>query len=82
MIHRQASFFPVRPMCEVLEVSPSGYYDWIERQPSVREKRRDELAAEIRTIHTAVKKRYGSPRMHAELVAKVTPVRGTRWRRS
>jgi putative transposase len=57
-------------MCRVLEVSPSGYYAWIERQPSVREKRRDELAAEIRTIHAAVKKRYGSPRMHAELVAQ------------
>ncbi len=38
-------------MCEVLEVSPSGYYDWIERQPSVTELRRDELAAEIRKIH-------------------------------
>ena len=57
-------------MCRVLEVSPSGYYAWIERQPSVTEKRRDELAAEIRTIHAAVKERYGSPRMHAELVAQ------------
>jgi transposase InsO family protein len=57
-------------MCRVLEVSPSGYYAWIERQPSVTEKRREELAAEIRTIHAAVKKRYGSPRMHAELVAQ------------
>jgi len=50
-------------MCRVLEVSPSGYYAWIDRQPSVSEKRRDELAAEIRTIHAAVKKRYpGFPR--------------------
>ena len=57
-------------MCRVLEVSHSGYYDWIERQPSVTEKRRAELAAEIRTIHAAAKKRYGSPRMHAELVAR------------
>ena len=57
-------------MCRVLEVSHSGYYAWIDRQPSVTEKRRDELAAEIRTIHAAVKKRYGSPRIHAELVAK------------
>jgi len=57
-------------MCELFEVSPSGYYAWIGRQPSVTETRRDELAAEIRTIHTAVKKRYGSPRMHAELVAR------------
>ena len=57
-------------MCRVLGVSHSGYYDWVERQPSVREKRRGELAAEIRAIHAAVKKRYGSPRMHAELVAR------------
>ena len=57
-------------MCRVLEVSPSGYHAWIERQPSVTENRRDELAAEIRTIHAVVKKRYGSPRMHAELVAQ------------
>ena len=57
-------------MCRVLEVSHSGYYAWIGRQPSVGEKRRNELAAEIRTIHAAVKRRYGSPRMHAELVAK------------
>ncbi len=57
-------------MCEVLEVSTSGYYDWVERQPSVTEKRRDELAGGIRTIHAEVKKRYGSPRMHAELVAR------------
>ena len=57
-------------MCDLFEVSPSGYYDWIERQPSVTATRRDELAAEIRTVHAAVKKRYGSPRMHAELVAQ------------
>ncbi len=60
-------------MCDVLEVSTSGYYDWVERQPSVTEKRRDELAGEIRTIHAEVKKRYGSPRMHAELVARGHP---------
>ena len=39
-------------MCRVLEVSHSGYYAWMERQPSVPEKRRDELAAQIRTIQT------------------------------
>lgn len=56
-------------MCELLAVSPSGDSAWIERRPGVTEKRRDELASEIRTIHAAVKERYGSPRRHAELVA-------------
>ena len=60
MIHRQSSSFPVRLMCRVLEVSHSGYYDWVQRQPSVTEKRRDELAAEIRVIHAEVKNRHGS----------------------
>ena len=57
-------------MCRVLDVSTSGYYDWVERHPSVTEKRRDELAGEIRTTHAEVKERYGSPRMHKELVAQ------------
>ncbi len=57
-------------MCRLLEVSPAGYYAWIDRPPSVTEKRRDALAAHIRTIDAAVKKRYGSPRMHAELEAR------------
>ncbi len=27
---------PVKKMCQVLQVSRSGYYDWIERKPSER----------------------------------------------
>jgi transposase InsO family protein len=64
------SFFPVRAMCRVLQVSVAGYYDWLQRQPSVTEQRREELTVIIRQIHAEVKGRYGSPRMHAELVAR------------
>ena len=60
----------MRPMCRMLGVSPAGYYASIERPPRVTEKRREELAGEIRTAHAAVKRRYGSPRMHAELNAR------------
>ena len=66
-ISRQPSFFPVRVMCRVLQVSAAGYYDWLHRPPSVTEKRRESLAEAIRSIHADVKGRYGSPRMHAEL---------------
>jgi len=72
-LFRQPSFFPVRVMCRVLRVSAAGYYDWFHRQPSVTEQRRETLAEAIREIHAAVKGRYGSPRVHAELVARQFP---------
>jgi transposase InsO family protein len=62
--------WPVRLLCQALEVSPAGYYAWRRRPRSARRQRRDALAAEIRAIHAEVKARYGSPRIHAELVAR------------
>jgi transposase InsO family protein len=57
-------------MCRVLGVSRSGYYAWRSREPSTAEVRREELTREITAIHAEVKGRYGSPRVHAELVAR------------
>jgi transposase InsO family protein len=57
----------VRLLCATLEVSPAGYYAWRDRPISVQEQRRDVLVVEIQAIHTEVKARYGSPRIHAEL---------------
>jgi putative transposase len=57
-------------MCRALGVSRAGYYAWRKRQPSAAEIRREELTEEITTIHAQVKGRYGSPRVHAELVAR------------
>lgn len=31
--------FPLRLMCEVLDVSPAGYYAWVKRPPSRRSER-------------------------------------------
>jgi transposase InsO family protein len=62
--------WPVRLMCRVLRVSPGGYYDWRGRPQSSRAARHDALAVAIRAVHVEVKARYGSPRMHAELVAR------------
>ena len=69
-IRRNSSAFPVRSMCRMLGVSTAVYYDWFDREPSATDKRRGELAEEIRTAHAEVKRRYGSPRMHAELNAR------------
>ncbi len=57
-------------MCRALGVSRSGYYAWHARKPSAAEVRREELTEEVQQIHAQVKGRYGSPRIHAELVAR------------
>jgi putative transposase len=62
--------WPVRLLCETLEVSPAGYYAWRQCPSSAQEQRRDTLLVEIRAVHAEVKARYGSPRIHAELVAR------------
>src|SRR5437868_5972491 len=65
--------WPVRLLCETLEVSTAGYYAWRERPASARQQRRAALVVEIRAIHAEVKARYGSPRIHAELAARGQP---------
>lgn len=62
--------WPVTVMCETLNVSTAGYYAWRQRPTSARQRRRDELVTQIRAIHAEVKERYGSPRVHAELVSR------------
>ena len=62
--------WPVRLLCDTLEVSPAGYYAWRQRPASEQQQRRDTLVDEIRAIHAEVKARYGSPRIHAELLAR------------
>jgi transposase InsO family protein len=62
--------WPVRLLCEALDVSPAGYYAWRERPTGARRERREALVVEIRAIHAEVKGRYGSPRVHAELAAR------------
>ena len=60
--HRER--FPVIRMCEVLEVSPSGYYTWRGRPPSKREMANQELTAEIKKAFDASGEVYGSPRIY------------------
>jgi putative transposase len=62
----------VAVLCRVLGVSRSGFYAWRSRAPSPAEVRREELTEEVKEIHAEVKGRYGSPRIHAELVARGT----------
>lgn len=54
-------------MCEVLDVSTSGYYDWRNRGPSDRDRKDAELLEEITQIWKESRRTYGSPRIHREL---------------
>jgi putative transposase len=66
-IARQAAAFPVRVLCRVLGVSPSGYYGWRGRQESQRSREDRRLRVQIRAIHQQSRGVYGCPRIHAEL---------------
>ena len=47
-------------MCRVLAVSSSGYYDWLRRDRSQREKDNERLLVDIRRIHYESRQAYGS----------------------
>ncbi len=57
----------VKTMCRALDVSVSGYYAWLNRQPGTRQQRDQVLLNHIRAIHKESRQLYGSPRIHAVL---------------
>jgi putative transposase len=69
-IEDHRDIYAVRVLCDVLEVSPAGYYAWRSRPCSARSAANGELVAEIRQVHRDSGGRYGSPRVHAALRAQ------------
>ena len=61
--------YPLEIVCEVLQVSRSGYYAWLERPESARAKRRKDLAVKVQAIHQENRGVYGSPRVYQALAA-------------
>jgi putative transposase len=59
--------YPVRRLCSVLGVSPSGYYDWRDRGPSQRDQANAILAEHIHAAFIASDEIYGVPKIQAEL---------------
>jgi putative transposase len=57
----------VTKACELMEVSRSAFYDWVQHQPSRREVCDAELGKRIDTIHAKSRGTYGAPRVHAQL---------------
>jgi putative transposase len=54
-------------LCQVLEISESGYYAWRKREPSQHQRDDERLGQLIEDAYQNNRHVYGSPRIHAEL---------------
>jgi len=57
----------VRTLCRALDVSVSGYYAWVARPESTRQRSDRRLRAYIRAAHAQSRGTYGSPRVRIDL---------------
>lgn len=69
-IAAHAAAFAITLMCRVLGVSATGYDAAQRRPPSARVRTDEALLVTIRTVHRRSRRRYGAPRVHAELQAE------------
>ena len=56
-----------RMACRLLEVSPSGYYQFLQALPAPRKERRLAIKRAVVRIHTESRRIYGSPKITHEL---------------
>ena len=59
--------FPMRVLCQVLQVAHSGWYRWRQQPLSPRCAENQRLCQQIQDIHQASRRTYGSPRIHQTL---------------
>ena len=59
--------YPIVKMCDWLDVSTSGYYEWCDRPQSATAARREHLQQLIRKVFDDSDETYGYRRVHAQL---------------
>jgi putative transposase len=69
-IQTERATWPVTTMCSVLQVSTSGFYASLLREPSKHERRDDRLKVLIQESFDKSRKTYGSPRVHKDLAGE------------
>jgi len=62
--------YPIRRLCEVMELSSSAYYDWLKRPPSARAVSDAALAGELKELHYTYRQAYGTRRLQRELIKR------------
>ena len=66
--------FWVRDLCRVLGVTRSGFYAWRQRPESAHAQRDRRLKVLVRASFDASQQRYGSPRIHEDLIEQHEPI--------
>lgn len=69
-IKQQSQQYSITQLVNALGVSSSGYYAWMKRDISQREKANQLLTKKIEILHKASRYIYGSPRIHQDLRAQ------------
>ena len=70
--------FSVNLMCNVMEVTRSAFYDWLNRPESVRSREDRQLGEKVKKIHEKSREIYGARRIRQELVEDGEPISRTR----
>lgn len=66
-IHQHRDSYPIAAMCEVLQVSKSGYYESRQRSKSQRTERHERIQEAVREVHAASHGIFGSHKIAREL---------------
>ena len=69
-IRHQRKEYKLIRLCDALDVSPSGYYDWLDRPESKRYRKNKALTEKIKRSHRQSREIYGSPKVHKDLVTE------------
>ena len=57
---QQQTQWALKSLCSALQVSRSGYYDWLRREPSQRQLANVQLLKHIQTVHNQYRQAYGA----------------------
>jgi putative transposase len=68
-IEAEKALYPIVLLCEVLDVTRSGYYAWVDRPVAPKKVADAQLLLEIKVALVRGRGAYGSPRIHRELRA-------------
>ena len=68
-IAKHRGIWPSAWLCETLDVSRSGFYAWLTRTPSARQRNNENLSSEVRSSFLQSDRTYGARRVWHDLLA-------------